>query len=205
MKQSGTLDSFKVGLLDVNCYFVFIPQSETLYIIDPGSDADRVIEKANTYPHKQIFILLTHAHVDHISAVGAVSKKFDATVMLNSKELPLYNSPDNHIRPYVPPANDLPKTVDTIESDDFEIIETPGHTVGGRCFYFKELPALISGDTLFLSSIGRTDLPGGDTAVLLNSIKKGLFTLPNELKVYPGHGDSTTIGYEKTTNPYFPK
>ena len=121
-----------------------------------------------------------------------VSKLF-----LNQEDHPLYNSPANELQPLMPALNDPPQPDTEIESCEFRIIHTPGHTRGGVCYYFENIPAIFTGDTLFRSSIGRTDLPGGNTETLYNSIREKLFTLPDNLRIFPGHGAPSTIGEEK--------
>jgi len=191
-----------VGMLDVNCYLVPVKESRRLYIIDPGGDADRVVAAAKKSDYDEAIILLTHAHVDHISAVSDVTKALNITkVFLHKNDESLYESPNNHLMPYIPAAENLPKTSDAF-SDDFEIIETPGHTQGGVCYYFKQIPALFVGDTIFNNSVGRSDLPGGNHDQLIASIKTKLMTLPDDLKLYPGHGQSSSVGNEKKFNPY---
>ncbi len=190
-----------VGMLEVNCYLV--PVGQTLYIIDPGGDADNIVQLAQSFNCTNRVILLTHAHIDHIGAVGETAKKLGIrTVYLHERDHDLYFSPANALPPWLPPASDLPQPDTAYQSADFDIIETPGHTPGGVCFYFKQFPALFSGDTLFAGSVGRTDLPGGNHQRLMNSIAEQLMTLPADLKVYPGHGPHTTIEREKQTNPY---
>jgi glyoxylase-like metal-dependent hydrolase (beta-lactamase superfamily II) len=192
-----------VGMLDVNCYLVPVAASKRLYIIDPGGDADRIIKAAKKFTYDEAIILLTHAHVDHISAISELTKGLDITkVYLHKNDVSLYENPNNHIMPYMPAASGLPQITEAISGDDFEIIETPGHSQGGVCYYFKNIPAVFVGDTIFKNSIGRADLPGGDQGQLVNSINSKLMTLPDDLKLYPGHGPSTTVGEEKSSNPY---
>jgi glyoxylase-like metal-dependent hydrolase (beta-lactamase superfamily II) len=192
-----------VGLLEVNCYL--IPAGQTLYIIDPGADAEIIVRRARQFDCAERVILLTHAHIDHIGAVGAVARALNIrTVYLHKRDVELYFSPANALPPWLPPVQDLPQPDSDFVSEDFEIIETPGHTQGGVCFYFRdrERPVLFAGDTIFAGSVGRTDLPGGDHRQLIESIRGKLLPLPDELTVYPGHGRPTTIGQEKTANPY---
>lgn len=193
----------KVGMLEENCYLVPSADRKRLYIIDPGSEPEKICRSAAKLACEKAIILLTHAHVDHIGAISEVIRGLNIeTVYLNRNDLPLYRSADNHLMPFVPAAKALPAPVHELESEDFDIIETPGHTPGGVCFYFKHLPALFSGDTLFAGSIGRTDLPGGDEETLLSSIRDKIMTLPEDVPVYPGHGPSSTVGNEKRNNPY---
>ncbi len=192
-----------VGMLEVNCYLVPVAKSRKLYIIDPGADTNTIVAAAKNFTYDKAVILLTHAHVDHISAVRGVADALGISkVYLHDGDKELYRSPNNNIMPYMPAADALPELTQTIAGDDFEIIETPGHTPGGVCFYFKQIPALFAGDTVFNNSIGRSDLPGGSQAQLVNSIKSKLMILPDDLKLYPGHGPATTVGNEKKFNPY---
>ena len=192
-----------VGALAVNCYLVYEESEKLLLIVDPGDDADLIISAAASYPYERCAILLTHAHVDHIGAVPEVKKALNAEfVYLAKGDEPMYKSPDNHILPYLPPVANLPVTTASLELPGVELLLTPGHSAGGSCFYFPELKLVISGDTLFAGSVGRTDLPGGSFAVLEKSIREKLLTLPEDTFVYPGHGPRTTIGNEKRSNPY---
>ncbi|MBR2358107.1 MAG: MBL fold metallo-hydrolase [Lentisphaeria bacterium] len=192
-----------VGALSVNCYLVFLEKLKLLLVVDPGDDADLIVSAAKSFAYERAAILLTHAHVDHIGAVPEVKKALDAEfVYLASGDEELYNSPDNHILPYLPPVANLPKTTPVWDIKEVKLLLTPGHSPGGSCFYFPEAKMVISGDTLFAGSVGRTDLPGGSFAVLEKSIRTQLLTLPEDVCVYPGHGPRTTIGEEKRSNPY---
>lgn len=192
-----------VGMLDVNCYLVPVTASRRLYIIDPGGDTDTVVAAAKKFTYDEAVILLTHAHIDHIGAVRDVVKALGISkVYLHKDDVSLYKSPNNHLMPYLPAASDLPEIADKIDGNDFEIIETPGHSPGGVCYYFKHIPAVFVGDTIFNNSVGRSDLPGGNHEQLIASIKAKLMTLPDDLKLYPGHGQPTTAGSEKKFNPY---
>lgn len=192
-----------VGALSVNCYLVFLEKLKLLLVVDPGDDADLIISAAGSFAYERAAILLTHAHVDHIGAVPEVKKALDAEfVYLASGDEELYNSPDNHILPYLPPVANLPKTTPVWDVEGVKLLLTPGHSPGGSCFYFPEAKLVISGDTLFAGSVGRTDLPGGSFAALEKSIRTQLLTLPEDVCVYPGHGPRTTIGEEKRSNPY---
>ncbi|MBE6403308.1 MAG: MBL fold metallo-hydrolase [Lentisphaerae bacterium] len=192
-----------VGALAVNCYLVFLEESKLLLIVDPGDDADLIISAAKSFAYERSAILLTHAHVDHIGAVPEVRKALNCGfVYLSAGDKELYNSPDNHILPYLPPVAGLPETTAVWDIPGVKLLLTPGHSKGGSCFYFPTEKFVISGDTLFANSVGRTDLPGGSFAELEKSIRKELLTLPDDTVVYPGHGPRTTIGEEKRSNPY---
>jgi hydroxyacylglutathione hydrolase len=190
-----------VGPIDVNCYV--IATDEMLYVVDPGGDADKIIFQIKKENKPLDAILLTHGHIDHISAVKEVSEEFrNVPVYLHKEDHDLYLSPNNSMMPFFPPVTKPVIPVDDIKTSDFEIIHTPGHSCGSVCFYFIKDGILISGDTLFCESIGRTDLPGGDYNKILNSIKEKIFVLPEKTKIYPGHGTSSSVINEKKYNPF---
>lgn len=193
-----------VGAFEVNCYLVPSPDKKTLYIIDPGGDAQDIIAAASAFSCQKAVILLTHCHADHIGAVGEVAKKLNITELyIDPADSAMYASPANCFPPYLPAAENLLTPSEwPPQTPDFEILHTPGHTPGGVCYYFREYNALFTGDTLFRASVGRTDFPGGDTATLVESISGRLMTLPDSLEIYPGHGYPSTIGFEKQNNPY---
>lgn len=197
-----------VGFLEVNCYLVPSVRDNCLYIIDPGAEPEKIIEKAKSFLLDDYRILLTHAHIDHIGAVGEMMERLPVSnLFIHKDDLQLYRSPKNALLPFLPALKDIPepsKIVSTtpVTTDKFRIIHTPGHTRGGVCFYFEDFPALFSGDTIFCNSIGRTDLPGGDLPTLLSSIREKIFTFPDALQIFPGHGPSTTIKDEKKNNPW---
>lgn len=193
-----------VGAFEVNCYLVPSPDKKTLYIIDPGGDAQDIIATASAFSCQKAVILLTHCHADHIGAVGEVAKKLNITELyIDPADSAMYASPANCFPPYLPAAENLLTPSEwPPQTPDFEILHTPGHTPGGVCYYFREYNALFTGDTLFRASVGRTDFPGGDTATLMESISGRLMTLPDSLEIYPGHGYPSTIGFEKQNNPY---
>ena len=198
------ITTIPAGILETNCYLIQPDGSRMLYIIDPGGDAPEIAAEAARIDHDRCAVLLTHAHVDHISGLGELVRLVKPEyVYLRAPDLELYESPDNALEPYLPAAEHLPKTVDRIDAADFRIIPLPGHTPGGSGFLFPERPAnLFVGDTIFAGSVGRTDLPGGNTRTLLDSIRSRLLTLPDDTVLHPGHGPSTTVGRERKINPY---
>lgn len=195
-----------VGILGTNCILAKNPESDVLYIIDPGGEAEKILRTIQqNYPEcKKFCILLTHAHADHILAVGAVAAALSASVFIHPEDLALYWSPENQFPPYLWAAKDLPEPSNIFPPEDSKIktFFTPGHTPGGCSYYFPELHALFAGDTLFRESIGRTDFPGGNFDTLLQSINKLFVSLPAETIVYSGHGETTTIAHEMRHNPY---
>ncbi len=193
-----------LGYMENNCYIKASADGKIVYIIDPATEAEKIIECVeHHFEFEKAVILLTHAHADHIGAVKEISEHFLIDeIMLKSEDIDLYESQANCIPPWFPLQKNLPKTVEVHDTDDFQVIMTPGHTRGGVCYYFQQDNELFSGDTLFYRSVGRTDLPGGDWNTLHKSIREKLFTLPQETIVYPGHGESSTIGEEIKYNPY---
>ncbi|MEI6056577.1 MAG: MBL fold metallo-hydrolase [Lentisphaerota bacterium] len=199
--QNFTIHKFTVGWLETNCYILTLKNITT--VIDPGADAKTIISylEANKLIPDQI--LLTHAHIDHISAVKEVADKYGTSVYLNENDEELYNSPANSIEPIFPSLSKRIKTTSKFNAAGIEAIFTPGHTKGGTCFYAKEAKLLISGDTIFNESIGRTDLPGGNHNQIIKSINDKILTLPPETIIYPGHGPETSVDHESKYNPYF--
>ncbi|MCP4179042.1 MAG: MBL fold metallo-hydrolase [bacterium] len=189
-----------VGPLQVNCYIATIKDSS--FIIDPGADCDLIINCIRDNKLDVNAILLTHAHIDHCSAVYDLATALNVPVVLNKEDIKLYNSTSNSLPPYYSPLTQHVQTVELFENSYFSIIHTPGHTMGSICFYFKDENILFSGDTLFCESIGRTDLPGGDYNSLINSVKNKVFKLSGKTLVYPGHGPSTSINHEINYNPF---
>ena len=198
--------TIQVGLYEVNCSI--LSESGKAWIVDPGHEADRIaslLEKKGLAPAA---ILLTHAHFDHIGAVPGLLEKFPGLpVYIGENDVAVISHPMNQLPPDYPPIKKPEKLkaigqADSIEGlDQLEVIETPGHTPGGACYYLPKEKLLLSGDTLFAGSVGRTDLPGGDMATLVESLKK-LTLLPDDTLVIPGHGPHTTIGAEKRSNPF---
>jgi hydroxyacylglutathione hydrolase len=200
-----------LGVLQTNCYIVENDEGLCL-IIDPGSDGKKVIKWLNKRSLKPVAILLTHAHFDHIGAVDEVREQYQIPVYLHEEEELWLGDPklngsqffmkQNPIK--VNPADYMLKKEEAKKLDIFEffIFETPGHSPGSVSYYFEKDGFVISGDALFKSSIGRTDLPGGNQSQLLKSIHEKLLFLPEETVVLPGHGPETTIGEEMDSNPY---
>ena len=199
------IKALAVGPIGTNCYLVFDDKLRRLFVIDPGAEPERILREAESFAADSARILLTHAHVDHIGAAGAVARKLGiGKVMLDPADRELYRSPLNSIPPLLEHPDDLPETEDFETDGAFEVLHVPGHSPGGSAFLFEdgEEKLLFCGDSLFAGSIGRTDLPGGDYGELISAIKSELLVLPPETRVFPGHGGSTTVGDEKMGNPY---
>ena len=198
--------TIQVGTFEVNCSI--LSENGKAWIVDPGQEAERILDllkKKNLVPAA---ILLTHAHFDHIGAVPALQAAYpDLKVCVHKNDVRVLTHPMNQLPPDYPPVA-RPKNLVELEAgakleglDDLEVLETPGHTPGGVCYFLKADKLLLSGDTLFAGSIGRTDLPGGDMATLMDSLKK-LTALPDDTLVVPGHGPFTSIAAEKDGNPF---
>ncbi len=191
-----------------NCYLAYDPGHPDTVLVDPGEEADRFLAEAKRRNRTISGIWLTHAHLDHITGVAAIHAVTGAPILLHREELPLYQGlPDQGILfgmrcPPPPPPDRLLADRDelSIGSVPVEVRHAPGHTPGHVCFVVPG--AVLSGDLLFRGSIGRSDLPGGNHATLLESIRRELLSLPDDVVVYPGHGPPTTIGEERRTNPF---
>ena len=197
-----------LGPLGTNCYILYDEISKEAAVFDPADNCEMILQKISEKSLSLKYIIITHAHCDHICALDELTEKTGAKVCIGKDDFDALN--DSYQSLCTMFRQNAPKTKaellinegDTLNLGEFEItfIHTPGHTKGGICALVENI--LISGDTLFLESVGRSDFPGGSASVLINSIKTKLFTLPDDTVVYPGHGDSTTIGHEKKNNPF---
>jgi len=200
-----------VGLFRENCWIIGSRQRGEACCIDPGDEPEEILKLANDMGVKITRIVASHAHLDHIMAARAVVEATRAPFLMHAMDLPIAaGMPEAALRWFgqtVAPAPDV--TSYPVDGDDLEVagvtlkvIHTPGHTMGSLCLYAADAGLLFSGDTLFRESIGRTDLPGGSTEQILESIQTRLFALPDETRVLPGHMQETTIGHERAHNPF---
>jgi glyoxylase-like metal-dependent hydrolase (beta-lactamase superfamily II) len=201
----------KLGNLGTNCYTVVNTETRDAVIVDPAANAAFLLKMIQNQNYKVKAILLTHAHFDHVGAVNELKKALpEITVYIgeHDKEL-LGNCAANLSAMFSEPMFvEADKTVADGEvlpllNTEIKCIEVPGHTQGGMCYYLAENKMLFDGDTLFCGSVGRSDFPTGDGPLLLQSIQEKLFTLPEDVVVYPGHDAKTTIGREKKGNMFF--
>jgi hydroxyacylglutathione hydrolase len=201
-------DTIVVGPLQVNCYIIGCEETMEGAVIDPGGDADRIIRAFSAHGLNIVHVLNTHGHFDHIGANRAILEATGADFLIHEADVPLLNKGDATAAVYGLRSENSPLP-DRFLSDGatipvgnlkVKVIHTPGHTPGGCCFLLNGI--LISGDTLFADSVGRTDFPGGSSKTLLKSIREKLLVLDDEIVVYPGHGPATTIGRERVHNPY---
>lgn len=203
------LQSLMLGMIQTNCYVVSNQITKQALVFDPGDEADKIYSYLQQEGLTCVAILLTHGHFDHIMAVEELKSLTKAKVYAHEEEVQLLGdaklNASHHVRKVCELLPDiLLKDQQFLELAGFKmrVIHTPGHTRGGVCYYFPEYETLISGDTLFRESIGRTDLPTGDTNTLVAVVNDKLMLLEDQVKVYPGHGFSTTIGHERKHNPY---
>ncbi len=201
------IERLTLKLLAENCY-IYHNEKECI-IFDPGSDYEYIKSYINKKNLLVKLILLTHCHFDHVGAVCDLQEYFNTKVMCHKDDLVLLQSANQSATSYglmpvkIPNIDAFFNDNDIITFNDtnIKVIHTPGHSSGSVCFYVEEDKFLISGDTLFLESIGRTDFPSGSQKDIEQSIKK-LYTLPDDTMVLPGHGFHTTIKHEKEYNPF---
>ena len=200
------IKTLPLGELETNCYIASCDGEAA--VIDPGADAELVLRMTEKEQSKIKYIILTHAHFDHMGAAAELAEKSGAKLVCSvTDSLALDDSAVNLSGNFMPELKTPKADIMVREGDEIsfgtarlKVIETPGHTLGGICLYCEG--TLFSGDTLFRRSVGRCDFPTGNGAALVNSVKEKLFVLPNDTVVYPGHGLPTTIGEEKRENPY---
>lgn len=197
-----------LGALGTNCYIIADENTNEAIMFDAPDNSDIILEflKENGYTLKKI--MLTHGHYDHILALDDLKRETEAMICIHSKEAEFLEDYNLNLSammnsPYKKVSADTQLSdgdVIKFHDIDIKVIHTPGHTGGGVCYLIGDI--LISGDTLFDHSIGRTDMPTGDFDTLISSIKTKLMSLDDGIKVYPGHGAETTIGIERKENPY---
>lgn len=199
-----------VGSLEVNCYILADEESLDALVIDPGDEDDRILDVIKRKDLKLKYIINTHAHFDHVGVNQSLKDATGAEILIHESDKELLRHAGDQAFLYgldVPPSN---ADIFLKDGDDIivgkiklKVIHTPGHSEGGICLLGEGF--VFTGDTLFAGSVGRTDFPGGDQVKLLESIRKRLALLPDNTRVYPGHGPETKIGEEKKYNPFFGK
>lgn len=198
-----------LGVVGTNCYIISNRETKEAVIVDPADKAGRIceaLEKEQIIPKA---ILLTHGHFDHILAVNDLLRTYQIPVYAGEAEQELLSNPDWNLSASMHHATTIEASNLVTDGEILELlgtrikaIATPGHTAGGMCYYFMEDGMMFVGDTIFLESVGRTDFPTGNSRVLNQSIKEKLFVCDDGIRLYPGHGPETTIGYEKENNPF---
>ena len=198
-----------MGSVQTNCYFLYQEDSKKIIVVDPADRGEYLFNAFTEAGLEVAAILLTHGHFDHIWGCNQLRELAGVQVFAFEDERELCESAKLNVsadvgRPYTATVDWYLKDGETvtIEGMEFKVIWTPGHTQGSCCYYFEKDNILISGDTLFEGSVGRSDLPTGDGKLLSRSLKERLMILPDETMVFPGHGNGTTIGDEKKYNPF---
>lgn len=198
-----------LGMVSTNCYFVKNTETGELFLVDPADNAEAIDRKIKEMGGTLTAILLTHGHYDHILAANEVKEAYHVPIYACAKETELLQDPGMNLSGYCHRACSIQPDVCLVDLEVFEtagfsiqVIHTPGHTPGSCCYYLEAEGVLFSGDTLFCRSVGRTDLPGGSSGEIIESLHRLLNSLPEETEVYPGHDIATNILYEKRYNPF---
>lgn len=203
------VEQYVVGSVQTNCYFAINENTSEVLIVDPGASAGRLAEIIDEKKLNPVAILLTHGHFDHAGGAAELAKRYDIKVYAQEHERETLENPAINLSGWE--GRELAYHADVFLRDEQEIdlagfhirvLHTPGHTVGGCCYYFSYQNAVFSGDTLFAQSVGRTDFPKGSASALIRSIEEKLMPLPDETTVYTGHNEITTIGTERMYNPF---
>jgi glyoxylase-like metal-dependent hydrolase (beta-lactamase superfamily II) len=204
------IESFPVGLLGCNCTILGDEETHEGIVIDPGDEVERIYSRLTSLGLTIKQILVTHGHIDHVGGALALKRLTGAPILMNENDLPLLGAIKTQAAMFglavpetAPPDGTLAdgQTVG-LETYPAQVLFTPGHTQGSVCLHFAPLNLLLAGDTLFAGSIGRTDLPGGSFALIMDSLHSKLLGLPGETRVLPGHGPVTTIERERAENPF---
>jgi len=207
MTEDMIIKTIVIGPLQVNCYIIADEASKKAIVIDPGDEPERIIDVIKENRLEVEYIICTHGHFDHVGAVIDIKKETGAKVVMHKEDLELYNSAKDAAFLWGFDAEDQPAPDMYVNDGDiikagglsFKVLYTPGHSTGGICLYSGDI--VVTGDTLFEGSVGRTDLPGGDMARLKKSFQR-LMSLPEKTKVLPGHGPASSIGREKKENMF---
>jgi hydroxyacylglutathione hydrolase len=212
------LETIPVGLLQCNCSILGDETSREAIVVDPGDDIPRILALLAKHSLTVKQIVITHAHIDHIAGAHRLKQLTSAPILYNQNDLALVKMMDVQATWLGIPTPTVSNPDDTLDDGKIitiganprkgetgltgSILHTPGHTEGSVCLYLPAQTLLLAGDTLFAGSVGRTDLPGGNTNKLLRSIHERLLILPDDVTVIPGHGPRTTIGSERLENPF---
>ncbi len=201
---------YTLGGIQTHCYFLINEETKETLVVDPADHEEVIADKLDKWGLKLKGILLTHGHGDHMMAASGLRERYGVPLLAHEAESELLLDPWMNQsaalfgRPVSLKADRLLKDGEMVglAGLSLEVLFTPGHTPGGCCYYSKEDQVLISGDTLFCGSVGRTDFPGGSMRTLLSSVGSKLLPLPDETRVYPGHGEMTVMEQERKYNPY---
>ena len=203
------IESVVVGSVGTNCYIVHKKDSEHCFVVDPGDSGDKIANYIRDQKMILDHILLTHGHFDHIQGVRDLKNAIRCEICALDVEKELLSDARMNVSAMTGRPEELEADICLHDGQQFEsagiamkVIHTPGHTKGSCCYFLEEQKVLFSGDTLFMESVGRADLPTGNEKDLMQSVREKVLTLPSETKVFSGHGPSTSIEYEQANNPY---
>ena len=196
-----------LGMCQTNCYYLYREGESKVIFVDPAENGKYIYDMLQKKGLEIEAIILTHGHFDHIMGAEELRKLSEVKVYAPMEDKVLLNNPDINYSSqwaysYSMEADEYYRDGDELVFGDIscKVLYTPGHTIGSSCLYFENDKILLSGDTLFAESVGRTDLPTGSMSKLVRSVRDVLFVLPDDVKVYPGHGPDTSIGHEKEWN-----
>lgn len=203
------IEQYCVGMAGTNCYFIINKDTDEILIVDPGGQGEKLRNIIKRCSYKPAAILLTHGHFDHVLAVKELAAQYQIRVYAHEEEEETLTQPGLNLSGMAGKSENFYADVYVRDKQQLDLIgirilvlHTPGHTDGGCCYYFQEQKILISGDTLFAGSVGRTDFPNGSSSRLIRSIREQLLVLPDDVAVYPGHMHTSTIGEERVSNPF---
>lgn len=211
-KKRNTMifETLVVGPLGVNCFILGCAESKEGIVVDPGADAEKVLAAVQRLGLTVKYVINTHGHFDHVGGNRRLVEKTGAKLLIHEADVYFLSRAEASAAAYGLTTENSPKPDELLQdgmtvqfgTQSLKVLHTPGHTPGGCCLYLEGEGKVITGDTLFEESVGRTDFPGSSHADLMDSIKNKLMVLPETTQAYPGHGPATTIGHEKKHNPY---
>ncbi len=207
--KNATIECLVLGMVSTSTWLIQNKETKEILMIDPADNVNAIVRKVEQMGGVPKAVLLTHGHFDHIMAADDVRDRYDIPIYAFADEKLVLSNPRINLSgswaaPYTLDVDCCVRDKDELKlaGFDIQVLHTPGHTLGSCCYYIKEEGVLFSGDTLFAGSIGRTDFPTSNMTHMRTSLRRLLTNLPGETIVYPGHGEETTIAYEKRYNPF---